>query len=114
MIERDERTRRTEESVFGIEEALAKMSIEFMNPKDEKLMTTSDLTPNEIFLISRLIMLSEKFKSDIVGNWARKFMLLRVSLLRKGRGEFVVLGTGLREAGEEKRKSMSIRNLLMR
>jgi len=106
--DKDSRTR----DVFGVEEALASISLELIEPVDDKLYTLTDLTPQEIFLLSRLLMLANRFKSKMVIDWIRNFMLLRISLLRKGRQEILVLGTGLRQAGEEKRASLSLKSLL--
>jgi hypothetical protein len=48
----DFRTKTSDKDVFGIEEALAKLSLELMNPEEQKIFTTSDITPREIFFLS--------------------------------------------------------------
>lgn len=107
----DRKMETPESTVFGPEEALAKISMELLNPQDDKLMTVTDLTPEEIFGIAWLKMMARKFGSDIVEDWCKDFMLMRISLLRKGRQEFLLLGTGIREAGQRKRGGGGVQDL---
>jgi len=90
-------------TVFGPEEALAKISMELLSPTGDKLMTVTDLTPEEIFGMAWLNRMAKIFKSDVMKDWAREFMLMRVSRMRRGRREFLLLGTGIREVGRQKK-----------
>ena len=51
-----------------------------------------------------LLRLADIFKSDIAKNWVEDFLLLRISRLRAGRTEFVVVLSGIREFAEMKKK----------
>jgi hypothetical protein len=90
--------------LFGLEEALAKINLELLNPTGQKLLTVSDVTAMEIFPLAYLYALSEKLGSKIMKDWAEKFLLLRISRFRLGRREFVFISGGL-EARSEARKS---------
>lgn len=92
-----------ESQVFGIDEALAKISTQLMTPTKDNIFTISDITPEEVFGISVLLSYAKKFKSQLIQNWADDFLLLRVSRMRLGRKELMTLGTGLRTESEKKR-----------
>jgi hypothetical protein len=102
MVLKREDTRESE--VFGTEEALAKISMELLSPVDKKLYTVTDVTPSEIFGMPTLMALAGLFKSDIAKDWVEDFLLLRISRLRAGRTEFVVVLSGIREFAEMKKK----------
>ena len=89
--------------LFGLEEALAKINLELLNPTGQKLLTVSDVTAMEIFPLSYLYALSKKLNSKIMEDWAEKFLLLRISRFRLGRREFVFISGGLREVSEARR-----------
>lgn len=93
-----------ESEVFGTEEALAKISMELLQPNEEKLLTVTDVTPTEIFGIPTMMELGKIFKSKISENWLREFLMLRISRLRAGRTEFVIVLSGMREFAELKKK----------
>lgn len=100
-------TRRKEapdSQVFGTEEALAKISMELLSPTGDKLMTVTDLTPEEIFSLAYLNRIATIFKSKVMKEWVREFMLMRISRFRRGRQEFLLLGTGIREIGDRKKR----------
>jgi len=100
------RGRETPEStVFGTEEALAKISMELLSPTGDKLFTVTDLTPEEIFQIAYMRRMADIFDSDMIREWLREFMLLRISRMRRGRQEFLLLGTGIRELSARKKGS---------
>lgn len=98
-------------SLMGIEEALARISMELLQPEENKLLTVSDVTPEEIFTIALLMSYGKEFNSKMINEWVKKFLLLRISRWRFGRKEFLLLGTGLREATEEKGKKASLKSL---
>jgi hypothetical protein len=93
-----------ESEVFGTEEALAKISMELLSPVEKKLFTVTDVTPSEIFGIPTLLAFAKKFKSDIMETWVEDFLLLRISRLRAGRQEFVIVLSGIRDFSEMKKK----------
>jgi hypothetical protein len=97
--------------LFGLEEALAKINLELLNPTGQKLLTVSDVTAMEIFPLAYLYALSKKLGSKIMEDWAEKFLLLRISRFRLGRREFVFISGGL-QATSEARKSGSGRSSL--
>lgn len=92
-------------SVFGLEEAMAKLSMELMKPEEEKLMTVSDITPEEVFGLATLMSYAELFKSKLIERWIENFLMLRISRFRTGRKELLMLGSGLREGGERKKRA---------
>jgi len=108
MVKRDERP---ESEVFGTEEALARISMELLNPQDQKLLTVTDVTPEEIFGLSTLMEYAKKFKSTIIKDWVRNFLLMRISRFRLGRREFLLLGTGMKESMEERRRGKKVTDL---
>jgi hypothetical protein len=89
--------------LFGLEEALAKINMELLNPSGEKLYTVSDVTATEIFPLAYLLTLSKKLDSKLMEKWAEKFLLLRISRFRLGRREFVFISGGLREVSEARK-----------
>jgi hypothetical protein len=108
----DTRRKETPESeVFGTEEALAKMMMELLNPTEQKLFTVTDITPDEVFSLSILLRYAKKFSSILIENWVRDFLKLRISRLRLGRREFLLLGTGIRELTEEKKKGKRLTDM---
>jgi hypothetical protein len=104
------REKQDEREVMGVDEALARISTELLDPRGDKLFTVTDLTPEEIFGIPLLLVIGEEFKSRVIEKWVKKFLLSRISRFRLGRREFVLLGTGIRET-EEKRKKMGIKDV---
>jgi hypothetical protein len=99
-----ERLQKTEGSdLFGLEEALAKINMELLNPTGEKLFTVSDVTATEIFPLTYLLTLSKKLNNTLMEKWAEKFLLLRISRFRLGRREFVFISGGLREVSEARK-----------
>lgn len=102
VLKRGEDIKETE--VFGTEEALAKISMEMLDPSASKLLTVTDVTPQEIFSIPSMYALGRIFKSDLANNWIKEFLLLRISRLRAGRTEFVIVLSGIREFAEMKKK----------
>ena len=74
--------------------------MELLNPKEKKIFTTTDLTPAEIFGIPTLLRYADIFDSDLMRKWVEEFLLMRISRLRLGRKEIMMLMTGLRESME--------------
>lgn len=103
MAKEDLRKEVPETTLMGVEEATAKELLAFGEPKGDKLYTQSDITPKEVFALNLIKIFGEKFNSKITDGWLRTHLLLRVSLLRRGRKETMLITTGLREAGEARR-----------
>lgn len=78
-----------------------------MTPTKNNIFTISDITPEEVFGISILSSFAEKFNSKLVTDWIENFLLLRVSRLRLGRKELLLLGSGLRQQNEAKKTTAS-------
>jgi hypothetical protein len=104
VLKKSVRSETPEAQVFGIDEALAKISTQLMTPTKQNIYTISDITPEEVFGTSVLLSIAKKFKSSMVDEWVDNFLLLRVSRLRLGRKELIVLGAGLRVESEMKKK----------
>lgn len=60
---------------------------ELFNSQNIKHKT--ELSEREIFMITRLAVLGKKFKIPEITLWIDQFTNYRVSLRRKGRGEFI-------------------------
>lgn len=80
--------------------------LELMRPEGEKLFTVTDVTPSEIFGLSTLMCYANVFKSNVISKWIHNFLLLRISRLRMGRREFLLLSTGIKEIAEEKKRGV--------
>jgi len=91
-------------SVFGTEEATAKLMMGFERPEGEKLFTLSDVTPTEIFGLNLIMNYGDKLYSKVTDGWVRNHLLLRISRLRIGRKEDILLMTGIVERSEKKGK----------
>jgi hypothetical protein len=89
--------------LFGLEEAMAKINMELLNPTGEKLFTVSDVTAQEIFPLTYLLTLSKRLNSTLMEKWVEKFLLLRISRFRLGRREFVFISGGLRDISEQRK-----------
>jgi len=97
--------------VFGTEEALARIMMEMLKPDDIRLFTVSDVTPEEIFGLSTILQYANIFNSDAIRNWIKSFLLLRISRYRFGRDEFIMLGSGIKEFLEIKKKGSKLSDL---
>jgi len=93
-----------EEEVLSMEEALAKISILLTQVQRIKLLT--ELSDEEIRLIASILPICEQFKLDFVKSFVENFMLLRVSLKRKGRQEIVDLARQIPELSEKLRSKL--------
>lgn len=90
---------------------MAKIALELLNPQGEKLYTVTDVTPEEIFGVSTLNEYARIFKSKAIKEWVHTFLLLRISRLRMGRKEFLMLGSGMKEMIEERRRKGKVSDL---
>jgi hypothetical protein len=90
--------------VYGTEEAFARIFLELMNPSDENVKSISDVTPEEIFYLALIGSYQKLFDSNIMKEWMTDFLKLRISRLRLGRKELVLLGSGIRDFIEGKGK----------
>jgi hypothetical protein len=100
-----------EMGIVGLDEALAKVSLELMKPADERLHTVSDLTPEEIFGMSAMLSYADYLDSDLIRQWVRHFLLLRVSRFRLGRKEFLLILGGLQQISAMKGGAKSTKDL---
>jgi hypothetical protein len=91
-------------TVFGTEEALARIAMELLEPSGDKLYTVTDVTPEEIFSIAVINRYATLFKSSMMENWVNDFLKLRISRFRLGRREFLLLAAGIKESEEAKKK----------
>lgn len=98
------RSESPETVVFGIEEATARLMMGLEKPEGDKIFTSSDVTPIEIFGLNLIRAYGEMLDSKITGEWIRYHLLLRISRLRIGRKESILLGSGLKEMSERKGK----------
>lgn len=105
VIRKGLREKMPEATVFGMEEALAKISTSLMEAGDDSLFSITDITPDEVFGLSFLLSLADKTDSKLIPEWVRIFCKLRMSRLRLGRKEMLMLGIGTREHGEKKGRS---------
>lgn len=99
---RDRLKQSTEGEIFGLEEAMAKINMELINPTGNKLFTVSDITANEVFPLAYLLSLSKRLGGSTIEKWVTNFLLLRISRFRLGRREFVFVSGGMREVSEQR------------
>lgn len=97
-----------ESQIFGIDEAIAKISTQLMTPTKNNIYTISDVTPEEIFGIALILEMGDKFNSKIIKKWVDNFLMLRVSRLRLGRKELMMIGTGMRQQEERKKGTSNL------
>lgn len=100
-----------EGEIFGLEEALARINIELLNPVGNKVLTVSDITAKEVFPLAYLLTLGERLKTGIIKKWVHNFLLLRVSRFRLGRREFVFISGGLRDVSERRGGKTGLKDL---
>jgi len=98
IVPTEERTG-IEEEVLSMEEALAKISM--LLTREQKIKLLTELDDQEIRLIASTLSIAERFKLDFVKKFLHNFMLLRVSLRRKGRNEIIEIAKGIPELGEK-------------
>jgi len=108
---RDKVKQTTEGEIFGLEEALAKINMELLNPQGNKLYTVSDITANEVFPLAYLLTLGKKMKTSVMERWVHNFLLLRISRFRLGRREFVFISGGMREVSEKRGGKAGMKDL---
>lgn len=95
-------------SIFGIEESQARLMTGFDNPTGERLFALSDITPNEVFGLNLIKSYADKFSSPLVDDWIKRHLLFRISRLRIGRKELVLLLSGIAQSEKSgKKKSLS-------
>lgn len=99
---RDKMKQAQEGEIFGLEEALAKINIELLNPVGNKVLTVSDITAKEVFPLAYLLTLGKRLNTKVIEKWVHNFLLLRISRFRLGRREFVFISGGLREVSEKR------------
>jgi hypothetical protein len=90
--------------IYGTEEALAQIFMQLLAPQDDNLQTVSDVTPQEIFGLSVLNAYARIFDSNLMKGWSKDFLLLRISRMRIGRKELILLGSGIRDYLDNKSK----------
>jgi len=100
-----------ENEITGTEEALARIISNLGELSEKTIDTMTDVTPEEVFYLSWLESTSDVFDSSLVKKFINKFKTLRVSRLRLGRKEAVLLGAGIREFGKMDKKKVTIGDL---
>lgn len=81
------------------DEALARVSIMLAETKHSK--TLSHLSHNEVLMVAQLFAVAEKTRNKMMALFLENFLLLRVSLERKGRGELLEIA----KAGQQREES---------
>jgi len=107
VLRRGLRDQTPDAEVFGIDEALARIATQLMEAGDRSVMSVSDVTPEEIFGLSYVLMLSNKIGSDLLEDWVKNFLKLRISRLRLGRKELILLGAGATDAQRRGKQNVS-------
>ncbi len=92
-----------QDTIIGTEEALAKLYMEMLDPKGDKLKTLTDVTPSEVFSLPVLFVIGKAFNSKMMEDYANDFLRLRISRVRSSRQEFVFIGSGLGGMNQDKR-----------
>lgn len=90
------------------EEAQSKIAL--LLSKTTDLETLTEVDDAEVKLISALKVIAEKFNMDLVDEYTNKYLQLKVSLHRQGRGEIKEIARP--SANTEERQRTSLRNML--
>lgn len=90
--------------VFGSEEAFARIAIQLM--ETDKLHMMSDITAEEINILTSLQTLSDFLGSKIIDKLINYFLLFRISKERKGRNELSAVALASRDEGGRRSKSL--------
>jgi hypothetical protein len=100
-----------EHGVVGLDEALARVSLELMNPTEDKIFTISDLTAEEIFGLAGLLTYADFLDSKMMKNFVKYFLLMRISRFRLGRKEFLYILGGLQQISHLKGGAKTAKDL---
>lgn len=90
--------------IMGTEEASARAIQEMNDPSGNRLYTMSDVTPREVFDLTRIALYAKVFGSTLLDKFQERFLLLRNSRFRMGRRENLLIITGVREIEAQKKK----------
>lgn len=97
--------------IVGPDEAQSTLTLDFTFPEDiEKLKSVTDLTAREVFYISFMFSIFEKFGVNnlkIVRGYFENFLRFRISMWREGRKETLMSLFGMREMSEEEKRRAS-------
>jgi len=85
----------------GLSEEASVVGALFETKNKGRLKMTTEISPDLIFLMSCLEVISNRFKSDVLKSFAREFYQLEVSKDRKGRLELVEALLSVRKPEEE-------------
>jgi hypothetical protein len=107
ILRKSLRDKTPEASVYGLEESLAKIATSMMEADENALFSVSDITPEEVFGLSFLLRFANKSGSKEIEKWVVDFLRLRISRLRLGRKEMMMIGIGSRESSEKKRSNIT-------
>jgi len=100
-----------EKLVFGTEEAVARLIIELMKSEKKRIKLLTDLSDEEIMVLSLLSTIGEKLKLNVLNKFCSNFCLYRVSKARAGRKEFVNIATYTTGEMTETKRRKGIKDL---
>ncbi len=100
-----------EKIIYGTEEAVAKLIMEFMKSEGIKAKLLSDLSPEEINVLTLLSTMGEKLKIDVLKRFCMNFCQYRVSKDSKGRKEMVGIATYTVATADDRKGKKSIKDL---
>lgn len=85
---------------------MARIATQLMEAGDKSVLSVSDCTPEEIFGLSFMLSLAKKIDSEIMTEWVTDFLKLRISRLRLGRKELILLGAGASQWDKNRKGSV--------
>ncbi len=71
------------------------------DPRFERLVMTSELPPPAVLHFATLCLIADRFSSQVLKGWAKRFLQAQVNKDRKGRLELVELYQAIRVKSEE-------------
>src|SRR3972149_1730262 len=82
------------------DEALARVSMLLAKTENPKVL--SEVSENEIRLSASLFAVGEKMEDNMILSFLNNLLLLRVSKMRKGRGELLEIARSVRDMPESR------------
>jgi len=87
------------DDVASSDEATAKIMALLAN--DDKYKVISELSPEEVHRFAALESIAVTYKSKLLQSYIKNYLLMKISLRRKGRSEVIELGVADRKRGLE-------------
>ena len=112
MAKEDLRRELPETTLIGVDEQTALELKSFFSPTGDKILSLTDVTPIECWGFPLIRAFGKVFSSKVTDDVVKDILLLRISRLRQGRKEEILITTGLREVGEARKGRAALQSLI--